>query len=334
VRKFAVTLRFRLIALVSVALSISVALGGAIASLNASRSVRNEMKSALLVGRQTVENATDSVRNSLDPQHDLENFVRSFEGNRHLRVSLTGNPAAVAAPAVERSPFGEVPALFVRLIGVASVIDRVPIPIAGEPYATIVLETDPHNEMLEVWNEFNASLVVLALFCGQTIVLIYLFVGRALRPLDRLASALEQIGDGNYRTRVNGRLTPELSRLHDSFNRMASQLAATDADNRRLNEQLLMLQEQERSELARDLHDEVSPFLFAIKVDAANLSRLLSQGRSTEAAGHLRLIEEAVGHMQHEVRNMLGRLRPAGLAEFGLSEAIGNLVGFWRRRHP
>ena len=31
---------------------------------------------------------------------------------------------------------------------------------------------------------------------------------------------------------------------------------------------------------------------------------------------------------------MLGRLRPVGLAEFGLSAAIGNIVEFWRRRHP
>jgi len=31
---------------------------------------------------------------------------------------------------------------------------------------------------------------------------------------------------------------------------------------------------------------------------------------------------------------MLGRLRPVGLAEFGLAGALDNLVEFWRRRHP
>ena len=31
---------------------------------------------------------------------------------------------------------------------------------------------------------------------------------------------------------------------------------------------------------------------------------------------------------------MLGRLRPIGLAEFGLAAAIDNLVEFWRRRDP
>jgi two-component system sensor histidine kinase UhpB len=31
---------------------------------------------------------------------------------------------------------------------------------------------------------------------------------------------------------------------------------------------------------------------------------------------------------------MLGRLRPVGLAEFGLAEALRHLVDFWRQRHP
>jgi two-component system sensor histidine kinase UhpB len=125
-----------------------------------------------------------------------------------------------------------------------------------------------------------------------------------------------------------------LSRLRDSFNRMAARLAETDRENRRLNEQLLTLQEQERGDLARDLHDEVSPFLFAINVDAATVARLLEENRATEAREHVRSIADAVRHMQRQVRHMLARLHPIGLAEFGLAEAIDNIVAFWRRRCP
>jgi two-component system, NarL family, sensor histidine kinase UhpB len=160
------------------------------------------------------------------------------------------------------------------------------------------------------------------------------FVGRTLQPLNRLAAALEEIGDGRYRTRIGGRLAPELARLRDSFNRMAARLAETAAENRRLNEQLLTLQDQERGELARDLHDEVSPYLFAIGADAATASRLLKEFRASEARENVQSIADAVRHMQRQVRHMLGRLRPIGLAEFGLREAIENLVAFWRRRRP
>ena len=328
------SLRFRLIALVWVMLPISLAFGGGAAWVSASRSVRVEMLAARQGARQTIETAIERLQTAPDPARYRDELVASFSGNRHLRVWLVGATAAGTAPAVERSPLGGVPAWFVHLIGVEPTTDRVPVVVGDRGYGTIAIATDPHNEILEVWNEFAESLVTPVVFSGLLILLIYVFIGRALRPLGRLAAAMEDIGEGRYRTRLDGRLTPELARLRDSFNRMAARLAEADATNRRLNEQLLTLQDRERGELARDLHDEVSPFLFAINIDAAAASRRLGEGRSAEAGGHIQSIAEAVRHMQRQVRQMLGRLRPIGLAEFGLREAIENLVAFWRRRRP
>jgi two-component system, NarL family, sensor histidine kinase UhpB len=328
-------LRFRLIALVTVVLLASLGLGGAVILLNASRSVRTEMNSALLVGRQTVDNVVRGIDDAPDPQRDLDNLVDAFKGNRHLRVSVSGGSAAAEVqPTDDRAPFGHVPGWFVRLIGVAPETDQIPVTIGGKPAGVVIIETDPRNEILEVWDELSSSLIVLALFAGGTIPLIYLSIGRALRPLGRLAGALEQVGQGDYAIRVADTLTPELARLRDSFNRMAAHLAATDADNRRLHEQLLTLQEEERSDIARDLHDEIGPYLFAINVDVANMVRLLDEGKATELPFHAQSIAEAARHLQRQVRGMLGRLRPIGLAEFGLSEAIDRLVAFWRRRYP
>ncbi len=248
---------------------------------------------------------------------------------------MTGSAAAEKVhPVKDRSPFGRGPAWFVRLISVDPETDRIPITIDGTPSGVVIIETDPRNEIREVWNELSGNLLILALFGGGTIPLIYMLLGRALRPLDRLATAMEQVGQGDYTVRVSDRLTPELARLRDSFNRMASRLAATDADNRRLNEQLLTVQEEERGEIARDLHDEVGPFLFAINVDVSNMTRLLSEGRAEELPLHLQSIAEAARYLQRQVRAMLGRLRPIALDELGLSEAIGRLVDFWRRRYP
>ena len=118
-----------------------------------------------------------------------------------------------------------VPRWFVRLLGITPVAARVPITIAGQDYGSIMIETDPNNEILEVWNDLGDGFIVLALFFGLNILLIYLFIGRALRPLDQLAGALEQIGHGDYKMRIGGNSVPELSRLQCSFNRMAAELA-------------------------------------------------------------------------------------------------------------
>jgi two-component system, NarL family, sensor histidine kinase UhpB len=328
------SLRFRLISLVCLILVGSLAFGGVIACRNASRSVRTEMHAALLVGRQTIENAVERLQNAADPTNDLRDLIASFKGNRHLRVWLIGDAPAMAKPSVEKSPFGGVPFWFTRVIAPLPVTERVSVTAGGRNFGTVAVQTDPHNELIEVWREFADSVATQAAFYGLTLLLIFVFIGHALRPLGDLAAALEQVGGGRFGTRISGRLPPELSRLRDSFNRMTARLYSSDAENRRLNEQLLTLQEQERNALARDLHDEVGPYLFAINVDAATTYRLLQEGRSAEACGHLHGISEAVGHMQRQVRIMLGRLRPIGLTEFGLKEQIENIVTFWRRRCP
>lgn len=328
------SLRSRLIALVCAVLWVSLASGGIIAYGNASRAVRTEMRAALLVGRQTIESGLDRLRSTVDPSGGIEGLIASFRDNRHLRVRLNGDRTPAVTPTIERSPFGSAPTWFVRVVGVEPVTEQVPVVLGGHNYGTITIETDPHNELLEVWNEFTDSLVAPGLFCGLTILLIYVFVGRTLRPLNQLAAALEDIADGRYRTRISGKLAPELALLRDRFNRMATHLAQTDAENRRLNERLLTLQEEERGELARDLHDELGPYLFAINVDAATACRRITEDRAVEAREHVLSVIDAARHMQQQVRRMLGRLRPIGLDEFGLLEAIENLVAFWRRRRP
>src|SRR5215469_12006830 len=73
----AMSLRFRLIGLVCLVLLISLALGAAIAYSNASRSVCIEMRAALLVGRQTVENTLEQLQSARNPLRDLDDLVAS-----------------------------------------------------------------------------------------------------------------------------------------------------------------------------------------------------------------------------------------------------------------
>jgi two-component system sensor histidine kinase UhpB len=200
------SLRFRLIGLVYLALVVSLALGGATAWVNAARSVRTEMRSALLVGRQTIESEIERLQQAADPSRGLDDLVTSFKGNRHLRVQFAGQAQAVATPIVETPPFGALPNWFIRVLRVAPVIDRVPIIVGGRDYGTITLETDPHNEILEVWNEFTDGLVTPAVFSSLTILLIYLFIGRALRRLLAEGRRLSQIADTvgiGYKTAAN-----------------------------------------------------------------------------------------------------------------------------------
>jgi hypothetical protein len=67
--------------LAAVALSASVLLGGAVTLLNASRSVRTEIRSALLVGQQTVDNRRQ-LQDGRQPLHLIEGYARDAADGR------------------------------------------------------------------------------------------------------------------------------------------------------------------------------------------------------------------------------------------------------------
>jgi two-component system sensor histidine kinase UhpB len=158
-------------------------------------------------------------------------------------------------------------------------------------------------------------------------------LGRALRPLGRISSAFADIGPGMAIQPIAEAGPPELARLARGFNAMIDRLALAETRNRRLNEQLSTIQEEERAEMARDLHDEIGPYLFAMSVDAAAIQKAAESCGQTDIVAQVRSVREAVTHVQHQVKDILVRLRAGNLTEFGLNRALENLASFWRSRH-
>lgn len=339
------SLRVRLIACIACVLLAGLVAGGALAGWHVARSVRAEMRAALAVGERAVRLAVEGPPGSRDPSAELGRLVRAFDGDRHLRAVLRDGAGRVLAASDPAAPAPGIPGWYVRLVAPDLAPVRVPV-AGGAPAAppgapdeaaggmAVALEPDPRNEAGEAWPPLRDGLLVAALFCAGAAGLVWLVVERALRPLRRVAAALDAVGRGEYGVRVPHVGPPELARLARGFNAMAERLGAAEAHSRRLHRRLAALRDEERAELARDLHDEVGPFLFAVGLDAAAIERATAGGRHAEVPGHARAIRDAVGHMQRHVRAMLKRLRPASPVEAGLAPALGELVAFWRARRP
>jgi two-component system sensor histidine kinase UhpB len=177
-------------------------------------------------------------------------------------------------------------------------------------------------------------MAVLVSTAAAGLLLVYLVIGAAFRPLTLLALQFKRIGAGDYSGRVDETGPTELLHLQHGFNHMAAELAATTARNRLLTDQLATLQEEERADIARDLHDEIGPHLFAVSLDAEMIAQLNESGDHAAIPERVREIQGGVRHMQRQVRDLLGRLRPTQLTEFGLNAAIEDLVQFWATRRP
>jgi signal transduction histidine kinase len=108
-------------------------------------------------------------------------------------------------------------------------------------------------------------------------------------------------------------------------------LAEALAENQRLAQQYLDMQEHERKALARDLHDELGQYINAIKLDALALRETIppahDSGHRTAAA-----MVDNIDRVYAVVGGLIRQLRPAGLDELGLAAALEHCVNDWRQR--
>lgn len=112
-----------------------------------------------------------------------------------------------------------------------------------------------------------------------------------------------------------------------------SQLAAALAENQRLAQQYVELQEYERKALARDLHDELGQYLNVMKLDAVSI-RDARHGDDALVGNASRALIDNVDRVYAVVSNLIRQLRPVGLDELGLAAAVEYCVNDWRARLP
>jgi two-component system, NarL family, sensor histidine kinase UhpB len=325
------SLRVRVVVAIALVLLLGSVAGVGMAGWQARQALHEELTAALTGGRQTVASAFEDLPRSGHPARDLRQLVATFDGNRHVAAALIDSAGRVLLIS-RATPATPAPAWFNDLLRTPARAAHIAVPVAG--YGSVALTPVFANDVGALWTEFIGLTMVLAasLLIGSAVV--WLTVGRALRPLADFSSAFVRIGSGDYAAKVREQGPEELTRLGRGVNDMARRLGAMQTRNRALEEQLRTLQDEERADLARDLHDEIGPHLFAANVDAAMARRLIGEGKTGEALVQLTAIQAAVGHMQGLVRDILGRLRPTELIELGLTAAIGELVDFWRARHP
>ncbi len=313
---------------VVMALLLSLSVLGVVALGHARASVDNEMGMALEAGDRIVDNALLSLPREGEDAY-LGRLVKSFDGNRHLRVALIEAGREVTASQLAAPDL--VPGWYQRLleIPVQQRIDTAPR-LRGR---ILKVTTDAHNEIGEDWTQFRDGAAILALFSLLVLGLLHMAMARVSGPLRKLTAGFEAVGGGNYAMHVTPRGPKEFSILAEAFNRMTARLKRLEDANRRLTGQMLAIQEEERADLARDLHDEMGPFLFAMRLDAEAIQAEAKNSGLPLIVERASGLGEAVGHIQGRVRSILKQLRPDGLAETGLEVAVGNLVTFWRRHH-
>ncbi len=332
------TLRTQLVALVAGALLISLAAGMILITVVASHWVKSEIDADAKLARQLVEARLTEEAEEAESSDRITELLQSLEARHHLHARYLENGAVTSqVPDDDDAPAetaAATPSWLFSLLGVRPSIQQIPVSINGKNAGEIVIATDPSAELSRVWQLIRIGLLAVVVVSASTLALVMAGLTRSLRPLGNLAGALSRIGGGDYSARIGTAGPTEVALLGRHFDSMAEQLQTMQRQTRALTAQLLAVQERERRDIARDLHDELGPCLLAANLDVSALIRL-NQGERRDAvedcAQGLGLV---LDQMQGLVRRMIGRLHLESAEPFDLGAATADLAGFWRERCP
>ena len=320
------SLKLRLLASVAALLVFALLLGGTALCWQARASVRDEIRTTFTgAGKEVDATLAGDVQHTLT----MRQVIAALNGDRNVRGFLLNEENNIVASSGTAAPNEPAPAWFASLIAPPQLTARVAIPIRGFP-CILVLKSDAQNEIAEIWQLVRAAFAAMTLFSAVTLLFVWLIVDRAMSFFRRFQGGLGTISEGDYGARLTASGPPEFAALAEGFNHMAARLSGYRSSNQRLQKQILGLQEEERAEIARDLHDEVGPYLFAIQVDADAVAKA-GNVQARERAGAIR---EAALHIQQHVKYLLRQLRPVAGLDFGLETAIDDMIAFWKKRHP
>jgi two-component system sensor histidine kinase UhpB len=242
-----------------------------------------------------------------------------------LQFRPLGAPMTPKADPAAGLGYSYVPPWFVSFLNLPDLSRHVPIRIGDRHLGDLVYEPDIRADIFEKWIgllSIVASGVGLAFL---TILISFWTVGAALKPLSELGDGLASLQHGDYAASIDCSGPPEIRRSCLAVNDLANTLFNLNSENRDLLRRMVSVQDEERRDISRELHDELGPLLFAIR---ANVIAMADAGNVSEtdpdSAPHRAI--QSVEALQTANRRILDRLRPLYIEELGLQSSVKKLM--------
>ena len=298
--------------------------------LSARRDIADEMQGSQRVGQLMTVLAQLQQGESLEHHAQRIDELNRSETLRHFHVALLDDQGKRLTQMASPLPVNSLPWLNRFMTGDAGLSEySLSVRRPEGMLVTLVLEPNPQPEISEA---IDSVWLQLALFSVLVLVLVLALaysVRHALSPLNGILTGITRIEDGDYDYPIPACATRELNQITHALNHLSAALTEQLSKQRDLLHRLQDVQEQERRQLAHDLHDEFGQLLTAIQVDA---SYLLKQTEGQSALQDCaRAMYDNSSRILSQLKSLLVQLRPYGLQgdeehHIALEQALRELI--------
>jgi two-component system sensor histidine kinase UhpB len=311
----------------------------AISVLNTRTATRVEIEASLEVAQRFVGATLKDLAAQGKLDRLSEELPLELKHLRHVRIQFMdqmGQLAVISPLAKPGERERKAPSWFATLVR-PQLAGRAVRVVASERINPVVIVGEPADEIAEAWQYFYSVALVWLGLDALILGLLYIVLGRVLNPLANLSRGMERLEDGHYTTRLQTPKVKELAILTNRFNHLAEALDAAREENGSLYRQIITVQEEERREIANELHDEAGPCLFGITANASSIQTIADQMNAQRTPEIVHRVGEILGIVERLKlmnRALMKKLRPGSHGRVGLSELISELVTGFERRHP
>lgn len=213
------------------------------------------------------------------------------------------------------------------------------------PDGKLVVRANASRAVLDAWEHVLEMLVGAVLLLLVVHALVFWVVGRAVKPLGQIVGALKQVESGRFDVTLPKLHGIEANTIGAAFNRMvrvlgtqletekrAARAEAQLSDSRELARWVDHHIEQERRMIARELHDELGQSVTAMRSMALSIAQRV-QAHDAQAETAARTIADEASRLYDAMHGLIPRLAPLVLDNFGLADALNDLVARTRQAH-
>lgn len=293
------------------------------------RDIATETRMAVQTARDLTLATIGTMQGAVPADRLMALLPERLTEPRHARIGvLDALDGSLRQPGGPADPDRAAPLAFARLVAPEMHETRLPVVIEGRPRGYVLIAPDPAQLIARAWGDMRALLALAVLATLAQAFLIALALRRGLEPLSVIGLRLSRMARGDLDARIGPLTQPDLAPLARHVDRLAETLALARTDRQRLQHQIVARADAERKAIARDLHDEMGPCLFALRVEADAL-RASSEPAVTQAAAQIAAIADQITSVN---RALLHDLRPVAIGQLPLATVLGDYLDELSRR--